>query len=128
MREKRQSTVLQPMACGIGFLGEDFDDDSSDYDYGDHREPLPQDMSFHSTSLLSSHPGAMNSRAYVGGFSSAAYEAAKAHHYAAVQRKKAKATAKAKSKCQVISNNPAERSRRPPTRKLSAREFAQMHG
>lgn len=74
---KRQSVVLQPMAGGIGLA--DYDD--SDYDSEEEAQapaPAPKQKA--------PATGGPNHRPMVGGFAAAAYEAARAHHYA--QKKK----------------------------------------
>lgn len=77
---KRQSIVLQPMALG-GLV--DFDD--SDYESDEDQSPPPPLAP--TPQKAGTGSGGMNHRPLVGGFSAAAYEAARAHHYAAQQAK-----------------------------------------
>ena len=74
----------QPMAGGIGLV--DFDD--SDYDSEDDspQQPPPQPQAVKPPGVGSGGP---NHRPLVGGFAAAAYEAARAQHYAEQQKKKA---------------------------------------
>ena len=73
---KRASVVLQPMAGGIGF----------DYDSSEHeQEQTPKQPMAHNPGAA---PGGPNHRPMVGGFAAAAYEAARAHHYALKNKKK----------------------------------------
>mmetsp|Transcript_30713 Transcript_30713/g.43584 ORF Transcript_30713/g.43584 Transcript_30713/m.43584 type:complete len:208 (+) Transcript_30713:148-771(+) len=80
---KRGSVALQPIS-GVGglvdFNDSDFDD-SDDEDSGLPGAPLPANMP--SGSHL---PGGQNHRPLIGGFAAAAYEAAKAHHYANIKK------------------------------------------
>jgi len=76
---KRSSAVLQPMAGGMGLV--DFD---SDYE-SDEDQP-PQKVAPPAQPVT----GSAVARPMVGGFAAAAYEAAKADHYARLQAQKAK--------------------------------------
>ena len=70
-----------PAAPGIGLI--DFEDDyDSEEDAPKAAAPMP-----------SNNPGSAGGRPMVGGFAAAAYEAAKAHHFAQQQAKAAKAAA-----------------------------------
>jgi hypothetical protein len=89
---KRGSVVMMPMT-GIGGLV-DFDDsdfdDSDDDDDEDDDERLPgRPMPGASNSAAVGGP---NHRPLVGGFAAAAYEAARAHHYANINKGKEKVT------------------------------------
>jgi hypothetical protein len=87
---KRGSVALKPMA-GLGGLV-DFDD--SDFDDSDDEDmhdlpgaPMPGSKD---------SVGGPNHRPLVGGFAAAAYEAARAHHYAKVEKDKPKVIVKRK--------------------------------
>ena len=73
-----------PAAPGIGLI--DFDED----DLSDDDEP-PKEQAPKPASPVkvppSNNPGALGGRPMVGGFAAAAYEAAKAHHFAQQQAK-----------------------------------------
>lgn len=78
--QSRQSGVMQPMADVSGLV--DFD---SDYESDEGQGPAP--------TTQQPVPGVSggqppSDRALVGGFAAAAYEAAKAHHYAQKNKKK----------------------------------------
>ncbi len=72
---RRQSSVMQPMAGGLGF-----DYDSEEDDETPQPEPAPA--------------ASGNHRPMVGGFAAAAYEAARAHHLAQQAAKQKAATKK----------------------------------
>lgn len=74
-----------PSAPGIGLLGADFEDDYESDEEQAPKAPAPK-------LPPSNNPGAPGGRPMVGGFAAAAYEAAKAHHFAQ-QQAKAKAAA-----------------------------------
>ena len=88
--------MFAPPGAGGGAinLGADFVDD---YESDEEQAPAPQPVKV----PPSQNPGAPGGRPMVGGFAAAAYEAAKAHHYAqqqakakAEQRRAAKAAGK----------------------------------
>jgi hypothetical protein len=88
---KRGSVVMKPMA-GIGglvdFDDSDFDDSDEDDDDDDDNERLPgKPMPGASSGAAVGGP---NHRPLVGGFAAAAYEAARAHHYANINKGKEK--------------------------------------
>lgn len=86
---KRGSVVLKPMA-GIGglvdFNDSDFDDSDDEGTVELPGKPMPGAGPSHGASV-----GGPNHRPLVGGFAAAAYEAARAHHYANIDKGKEKA-------------------------------------
>ncbi|KAL7563414.1 hypothetical protein ACA910_016511 [Epithemia clementina (nom. ined.)] len=81
----------QPMAGGIGLV--DFDD--SDYE---SEEEAPQQAPAPKPPVNNgAGAGGPNHRPLVGGFAAAAYEAARAQHYAEQQKKKAMAAKQAEA-------------------------------
>jgi hypothetical protein len=81
--------MFAPAAGGAGpiDLGADFEDD---YDSEEEQAQAPPQPKL----PAANNPGAPGGRPMVGGFAAAAYEAAKAHHYAQQQAKAKAAAAK----------------------------------
>jgi len=82
---KRGSVVMKPMPFGglVDFEDSDFDDsDEDDEDDDDvHLPGRPMSVASNAAAV-----GGPNHRPLVGGFAAAAYEAARAHHYASINQ------------------------------------------
>ena len=86
---KRGSVVLKPMAGTGGLV--DFNDSDFDDSEDEDAVELPGKPMPGAGASLGASVGGPNHRPLVGGFAAAAYEAARAHHYANIDKGKEKA-------------------------------------